>query len=140
MRTDRRIQEADRGRLGWLLGGTGVLLVLVVSVWWPGCRQYPSVTSPTSLKLMQLLYSACNARDPVRLTRVQQGVELALRQGKLTPAEVTAFTEIVQLAKSGDWARAEAASFRFAQDQVGTGTMATHADHDHAPEVAKPRK
>lgn len=109
------------GRTRWLAGAAAVLVAATVAAWWPGCRQYPAVTSRQSLQQMKLLYAACNTRDAERLARVERGVEQLARQGKLSPAEREAFAEIVALARSGDWPAAERASFRFAEDQVGQG-------------------
>jgi hypothetical protein len=90
----------------------------LVLVWWPGCRQYPEVSSKEALTLLKQLYTACNTRDPARLSRVEQRVEKVAREGKLTPKEQDAFRRILARAKAGDWKQAEQASFRFAQDQV----------------------
>ncbi len=67
---------------------------------------------------MRLLYTACNTQDNKRLSRVEQEFEQAKRQGKLSSAEQDAFQAILDLAKAGEWKRAEQASFRFSQDQV----------------------
>jgi hypothetical protein len=111
----------DRRRLWRLVGAAGLLAIPLVLISWPGCRQYPAVTSKASLGLMKLLYSACNTKDPVRLAKVEQGVKKATREGKLSPAEQEAFANIIGMAKSGEWEGAEQASFKFAQDQVGVG-------------------
>lgn len=115
----------DRSRLRWLLSAAGVMAAVCVVVWWPGCRQYPAVSSPESLTLMKLLYTACNTRDPARLDRVEQGVEKFAREGRMSPGEQTAFRRIIALARGGDWPQAQAASLRFAQDQVGMGSSAS---------------
>jgi hypothetical protein len=111
-------ESPQNTRLRVLLTCLGVLTVLVLFVWWPGCRQYPRVTSKESLRLMKLLYTACNTRDPVRLATVEQGVEKSTREGKLTETEQNAFRYILDLARSSHWEQAEKASLRFAQDQV----------------------
>jgi hypothetical protein len=125
----------DRRRLHWLLAGTGLLAVLLVLIWWPGCRQYPVVTSEESLKLIKQLYTACNTKDSVRLAKAEQDFEKAVQDGKMTTAEKKAFTQILGLAKAGQWERAEKAAFRFAQDQLGKGSAATrmHQSMDHHP-------
>lgn len=107
--------------LRWLLPVTGALGVLVLVVWWPGCRTYPPVTSRESLTLMKLLYTACNTRDPVRLAKVEQGVSAARKAGKLSASEDRSFTHILGLARDGDWGSAQSAALQFAQDQVGVG-------------------
>lgn len=134
--------DGDPRRVRWLGGLAALLLVPLVVIWWPGCRQYPPVTSRESLTLMQLLYTACNTKDPVRLAKVEQGMEKLTRDGKLSADERAGFERIVATAKGGDWPRAEAAAFKFAQDQVGVGHPDPHAHaddgHDHAKH-AKPK-
>jgi hypothetical protein len=137
-------EEPDRRRLWWLTGAAGLLAVPVLIIWWPGCREYPAVSSQESLYLMKLLYTACNTRDPARLAEVEKGVAKATQEGKLTPAEQEAFGRIIGTAKKGDWADAERAAFKFAQDQVGQGHPAPkddHHDHDHpSPGKSKAKK
>jgi hypothetical protein len=108
-------------RVRWLMAIVVMLAVAVTIVWWPGCRQYPPVSSPESLQLMKLLYAACNTKDTIRLTKVEQGIATLSAQGKFTDRERSSFESIVAMAKSGEWSRAEAAAFKFAQDQVGMG-------------------
>lgn len=113
--------EGKSQNLGWLLSALGVLAILVTVVWWPGCRQYPAVTSPEALQTMKLLYAACNTKDTNRLREVEKRIDGLARDGKLSDAEQKAFSKIVTMANAGDWQSAEAAAFRFAQDQVGVG-------------------
>lgn len=120
----------DRRRLWRMVGAAGVLAIPLAVIWWPGCREYPAVTSRESLSLMKLLYAACNTKDQARLAKVEQGVEKETRAGKLSPAEREAFAAIVGMARAGDWERAEAAAFKFAQDQVGQGSAETRGGHD----------
>lgn len=122
--------EPSNPRLRWLLGTAGVLTVAVLVVWWPGCREYPPVSSREALVLMKLLYTACNTRDVARLTKAEQGVEALTRAGKMTPGERAGFDHILGLAKSGDWAAAERAALKFAEDQVGQG-RANAGAHAH---------
>jgi len=102
------------------------LAIPLLIIWWPGCREYPAVTSKESLGLMKLLYAACNTKDPARLAKVEQGVEKLSREGKMTPAEKQGFDKIIGMAKAGEWERAEKAAFKFAQDQVGQGPVESH--------------
>jgi hypothetical protein len=124
--------SSESNRTRWLSGLAGLLLIPLFVVWWPGCRQYEPVKSREALGLMQLLYAACNTKDPARLSRVETGLDKLSRDGKLSPGEASGFNRILAMAKAGDWSRAEAAAFKFAQDQVGVG----HPDpesHDEAP-------
>ena len=111
----------DRGRLGKLLGVAGLVAIPLLVVWWPGCREYPPVSSREGLQMMKLLYAACNTRDPQRLSQVEQGTSKLAREGKLTQEEQEAFGKILALARAGEWEDAEKAAFKFAQDQVGQG-------------------
>ncbi len=122
--------DGDSRRARWLGALAAGLFVPLALVWWPGCRQYSPVTSRESLGLMQLLYTACNTKDPVRLAKVESGLEKLAREGKMAPEERRGFDRILAMAKANDWAAAEAAAFKFAQDQVGVG----HPD----PEAREP--
>jgi hypothetical protein len=114
----------ERSGLRRLVGILVLLTIPLIIIWWPGCRQYPPVSSPESLGLMKLLYSACNTKDPARLAKVEQGIEKAAAEGKLNDEERDAFAKIIGMAKAGDWKKAENAVYRFAQDQVGQGKAA----------------
>lgn len=130
MNTD---SDGTSPRVRWLGGIALFLLVPLVVVWWPGCRQYPPVTSREALGLMQLLYTACNTKDPVRLSRVESGLDKLAREGKLSAGEAAGFDRILGMAKSGDWTSAEAAAFKFARDQVGVGHLDPDAHNDERP-------
>jgi hypothetical protein len=104
--------------LPWQLGTLGLLAIPVLVLWWPGCRQYPEVTSKESLKLIKQLYTACNTRDSDRLAKVEERLAKIEADGKMSEREVDAFRAIIDLAREGEWERAERASFKFAQDQV----------------------
>jgi hypothetical protein len=111
-------QLPNRQRLWQLVGVAGLLTIAVLFVWWPGCRKYPTATSKESMALIKLLYSACNTKDLARLAKVEQDLEKATQEGKISPAEQVSFAQIIRLAKQGDWENAEKAAYRFAQDQV----------------------
>lgn len=115
-----------QARLKWLLiaGAVAVGLIIAVAIW-SGRPEYPAVTSEESLGLMKLLYAACNTKDPIRLAKVEEGVDKSSRDGKLSPGEQEAFSKIIGMAKGGDWERAEKAAFKFAQDQIGQGSVST---------------
>lgn len=140
MTTNRSDDEdaPDHRRLYRLLGVAGVLLVPLLIIWWPSCRQYPPVSSRESLSLMKLLYAACNTRDEKRLADVEKGVERLTREGRMTPEEKAGFDKIIGMAKAGKWEDAEKAAFKFAEDQVGQGDdnperHAVHEHHKHPP-------
>ena len=124
------ITDAENSTDAWpwkwlLIAGVVAVGSIIAAGVWSGCREYPAVTSEESLSLMKLLYAACNTKDPVRLAKVEEGVDRATREGKLSAAEQEAFAKILGMAKAGDWERAEKAAFKFAQDQVGQGSVST---------------
>ncbi len=139
MTTNRDDDGPDRSRLRWLAGAAALLAVPVVVVWWPGCRQYPPVTSRESLSLVRLLYAACNTRDEARLARVEARLGELTRDGKMTAGERAGFDKIVALARSGEWERAEEAAFKFAEDQVGRGDAEPDHHADHEPRKKSPK-
>ena len=128
MTIDSDEETAGRRRLRWRIGAVSLGAAVLLIVWWPGCREYPAVTSKESLGLMRLLYAACNTKDPARLAKVEKDLEKLTRDNKLTPPEHEAFAGIVDMAKAGDWTRAEKAALKFAQDQVGQGSLKTQGN------------
>ncbi len=123
---------ANSSNLRWLGGAAAILAIPVFLLWWPGCRQYPPVTSREALQVVRLLNSACNTKDAKRLAAAEQRLIKLEQTGKLSANEKVGFEKIMTLAKAGNWERAEEAAFKMAQDQVGVG----HADpekHDHDP-------
>jgi hypothetical protein len=133
--TSNEERSPNRGRLRALAGAVLLLAVPLTVVWWPGCREYSPVTSRESLRLVQLLNSACNTKDPKRLAEAERRLAELNRHGKLSPGEKTGFEKIVGLAKAGSWADAEAAAFKMAQDQVGVGHPAP-SEPAHKPAQA----
>lgn len=104
-----------------LIGIAAVCALAVFFVWFPGCRQYPPVSSKESLDLIKLVYTACNTKSAKRLDVAQKRIDAASRDGKLSPEEEAGFRKILGIAAAGDWRSAEAAAYRFAQDQLGQG-------------------
>ncbi|VTR98137.1 hypothetical protein [Tuwongella immobilis] len=125
--------------ISWKQGSFLALgLVGVLAIWWPGCREYPPVSHPDGIRLIQQLYSACNSRDATRLARAEATLTQAIAKGHVTVTERKSFEAILQQAKAGQWDAAAAASLKFAQDQVGAGSSATRpAEHSHAHHHAK---
>lgn len=115
------VESPERRRMKRLIGVAGILAVLVALVWWPGCRQYPPVTSRENLDLIKLVYTACNTRNPKRLAAAQERIDKAAQTGELSPAEEAGFRSILETAAAGNWPAAEAAALRFAKDQLGQG-------------------
>lgn len=110
--------EHDRIQLRRLLLIAALLAVIVALVWMPEGKRYPSVSSKENLEMMKALYAACNTRDPNRLGQVESRLDIARQSGLMTPAEEKAFRQIVGLAKSGRWEKAQEEAMRFAKDQT----------------------
>ena len=118
----KRLEMEDApGRSLHGLIGVAVLAVPLLIIWWPGCRQYPPVSSRESLSLLRLLYTACNTRNEKRLSDVEAGVRKLPHEGKMTAKEKAGFERIIAMARAGKWKEAEQAAFKFARDQVGQG-------------------
>jgi hypothetical protein len=116
----------------WKWAFLGILTIAIALIWRPGCRYYPPITSPEGMQVVKLLYTACNTQDPVRLSQAQQQLSALQAQGKITGRELAAFESIIQLAKAGEWKKAEMQSYRFVEDQVGRGHPAPERrPHDH---------
>lgn len=131
--------EAASSGAGWKWGAAGLLVIALAVIWRPGCRYYPPVSSPESLQLIKLVYSACNTRNQERLAQAEKSLAELVREEKVTAREKASFEAIFALARDGEWTQAEEASFRFAQDQIGRGNPAVHSsgegaegDHGHA--------
>ena len=75
MNTNHDDEEAPRSRARLLGGTAGLLAIPLAVIWWPGCREYPAVTSREGMYQMQLLYAAANTKDPARLAAVERGLE-----------------------------------------------------------------
>lgn len=83
-----------------------------------GCRPFPKVTSPESLKFLKQVYTACNTQNPARLGACQKRLEELVQTAMVTAAEQRAFQGIIHQAERGDWSAAKKAALRFAQDQI----------------------
>lgn len=121
MNTKRNFEEGTPKHLRVMGWTAAVLAALVAVVWWPGCRQYPPVTTRENLDLIKQFYTACNTRDPARLARAEKKLDQLVKGGEVSSSEEAGFRRIADLAKGGDWSSAESAALRFAKDQVGQG-------------------
>ncbi len=102
-----------------------VLLFLIASGF--GCRTYAPVTSQEGMQVIKRLVVACNARDQERLSRLEQDLKAFESAGKITAGERKTFESIVEMARKGDWAQAEKAALKLADDQVGNSVPATES-------------
>ena len=103
-------------RLGFAL--MVILTVCLTVVYWPGCRQYPEATNPQTLRLIKLLYTACNTKSEPRLTEFEKQFDSVRNSSVLSAEEVQSFVAILELARKGQWGQAQDQCYRFAQDQV----------------------
>ena len=103
---------------GRLFKPAGLIAILIVISCGNGCRKYEKVTSEESLNILRQLYTACSAKDPAKLTRVKERIEMAQRNGDCTAEESDAFLKVVGMAESGKWEKAAREAYRFAKDQV----------------------
>jgi hypothetical protein len=124
--------DADHGSNRWKWGAAGILLIALALIWRPGCRDYPTVTSPESLQLIKLVYAACNSKSLERLEKAEATLAELAQQNKVTPREKSAFESIFAMAHAGKWEQAEQASYRFAEDQIGRGHSGTASSGNHA--------
>lgn len=109
----------------------GLLAVPLVVIWWPGCRDYPVASSVASYGFMEALYTACNTKNSEYLSKIQGQVDHAAKDGRLTPVECDCFHKIIDMAKAGEWTRAEQAAFQFADDQRGRGLTDLSGAEEH---------
>jgi hypothetical protein len=102
----------------------GIVAMICLLVLLCGCRTYAPVSSPESMQLIKRLYVACSARDTEKLSKLVQDIEDLAQQGKVTSADQQVFDSIIKMAKQGDWAGAEKAALKLADDQVGNSPTA----------------
>ena len=120
MATNRRSRQArlDRFKAStWIMGASAVVVLLLL-VWLWNSKNYPEATSADGLHLIKALYTACSSQSEERLAKVEKEVLTIDRKGMLTQAEREAFESILYNARAGEWHKATAASYQFAQDQV----------------------
>ena len=102
----------------WTAAALVLVIGVVAAIWLATRKEYPEVTSPESLTLVRALYTACSSQNPVRLDKVEQLLDECCRTSRVTAAEERSFRAIITDAKANRWEEAQAASYRFAQDQV----------------------
>jgi len=83
-----------------------------------GCNQQPRVTSPEAFELIKQAYTACNTQNVKRLEVTKARYDELVAAGTLSEKERKAFLEILDLAREGNWEKAQDRAFSFAQSQV----------------------
>jgi hypothetical protein len=91
-----------------------VLAMLILG----GCNNQPEVTSAEALDLIRQAYTACNTQNDQRLSDTQAKYDELVAAGTLSESEQKAFKEILELARNGEWKKAQDRAFSFAQSQV----------------------
>lgn len=95
-----------------------IVLLFVTLLTTSGCGSHPEVSSPESLMLIKLVYTAANTRSPQRLEKCRERLTELIQDKKLSPREQTAFERIVAAAEAGRWEDAQNDSLAFAQAQI----------------------
>ena len=94
--------------------GTGVLLVALLA--WFLTRGYGEVC-PQTYEFSKALYSACQTKDPLRLSKVEELLN-GDQGSQLPPHERRWLEGILERAQAGDWDSATRDSRRMMEDQV----------------------
>lgn len=96
--------------------GTALLAALALA---PGCG--PTQISRANREVVESLATAVSARNPEWLEENVKRIEACKAAGDLPDADETAFREIIDKAKSGDWEGAESAAFWLRDGQRPSG-------------------
>jgi len=102
-------------------------LLLVVGLSLAGCGRQPQV-KPMNRRLIESLRTALSARNTEWLDANWKLIEKARTDGSMDDAEFARFKEIVDIARSGEWAEAEEQVVKLAKGQKPVAG----ASHDHA--------
>jgi hypothetical protein len=103
-------------RLALGIGITSIILVVgaVVSQYW----FQPAVVHYDNLKYIQLLRTACSSQRADQLEGVVTAVSKRHEEGGLSNAEYKEFKKIFDLAREGDWRRADQQAYRLELGQL----------------------
>lgn len=94
-----------------------ILMAACIVAW--GCGPgYPRVSSRESLELLLALRTACSTQNQERLRKVEEALEQAQKESKVSEAEADALRRIIALARQGDWHKAERACRAFQKAQL----------------------
>jgi hypothetical protein len=100
-----------------MLFALGLLLLCAAVLYWWNLPTYPRVQSAESLRMIKLVYSACNMQDTQLLSRCEHELQQAHAAGQINDEEQSHFLQIIAQAKQGDWQTSAQAAMKFAQDQ-----------------------
>jgi hypothetical protein len=109
----------ESGRLTRLALGAGIAAALLivgafVSQYW----FQPAVVHYDNLKYIQLLRTACSSQRADQLDGVVKAVSKRYEEGGMSDAEYKEFKKIFDLARKGDWRRADQQAYRLELGQL----------------------
>lgn len=98
--------------------------------------------SPAAYQYAQSLYGLANRKASDRIELVSQKIDEALQSEAISAREAQWLEDIVDLARQGDWERAQKSSRRMMQDQVtrGRSDRPSHSHKETAAAGATPGK
>lgn len=91
-------------------------LLLLTAAHLVGCGY--SQVSPTTYELAKALFSITNRQATDMLAKAEARIDQAVKAEQISQQEAQWLTEIVELARDGDWASAHAAARRLMEDQI----------------------
>ena len=113
------IQAIRTGLLRAMSGSVGLIFIMGATlVFQSGCNSQPQVSSRDAMQLIKQAYTACNTRNVERLASTESRFSELVAAGTLTESEQRAFQEIFDLARDGNWQKAQDRAFSFALAQV----------------------
>lgn len=109
-------QRVSRQRLS--LGALALILFAFsgYTLYWYLTR--PPVVHYDNLKYIQLIRTACSARNPTHVDGVERALEDRIQQGAMTTTERQAFEQIITDARNGNWQRAERSAMKLEEAQL----------------------
>ncbi len=94
------------------------LFVLVLATMIMGCSRHPKATTRDSMDFIKQVYTACNTKNPKRLSACEERLAELKSSGKISEGEIQSFQRVLKLASQGEWESAQAIALQYAQDQV----------------------
>jgi len=91
-------------------------IVVVLTMLSVGCGQAPQI-SPQHRKLLAAVQTAVSAKNTDWLDAVESDLKTRHEQDQIADSEFDAIQSIVDLAKSGDWTKAQQNSFKLSEGQ-----------------------
>lgn len=105
---------------------TQLLVLFVLSLAWTGCG--PPQVAHDERRLVESLLSAVSTRNPAWLDENVAAIEQRRGAGTLSEAASRAFGEIIDLARAGQWDKAESRAFDLRDAQRPTAEDRVEAE------------